>query len=96
VEGVLKNEPSQSRSERPSLEQRFADQPKVIAELHQVSVEMERALAQGALAHEVGWASAEQQSPACQASPGASKHAKENCSGKGSSAPSRSANKSGA
>lgn len=109
----MKNEPSPSRSQRPSLEQRFADQPEVIAELHQVRDEMERALAQGALAHEVeemlqkrvrelgrrllgGWASADQQSPACQAPPGASKHAKKNSTGKASSAPSRSANKSGA
>jgi hypothetical protein len=109
----MKNEPSQSFSERPSLEQRFADQPEVIAELHQVRDEMERALAHGALAHEVeemlqkrvrelgrrllgGWAGAEQQSPACQAPPGASQHAKKNCAGKASSAPSRSANKSGA
>ena len=109
----MKNERSPARSERPSLEQRFADEPEVIAELHQVRDEMERALANGALAHEVeemlqrrvralgrrllgGWASAEQQSPACQAPPGASKHAKKNCSGKASSAPSRSANKSGA
>jgi hypothetical protein len=109
----MKNEPVQSLSERPSLEQRFADQPEVIAELHQVRDEMERALANGALAHEVeemlqkrvrelgrrllgGWARAEQQSPACQAPPGASKHAKKNCNGKASWAPSRSANKSGA
>src|SRR5215213_6084365 len=109
----MKNEPSRSHSQRPSLEQRFADQPEVIAELHQVRDEMERALANGALAHEVeemlqkrvrelgrrllgGWAIDDQQSRACQAPPGASKHAKKNFTGKASSAPSRSANKSGA
>jgi hypothetical protein len=109
----MKNEPSKSFSARPSLEQRFADQPEVIGELHQVRDEIEQALANGALAHEVeemlqkrlrelgrrvlgGWARDDQQSRACQAPPGASKHAKKNCSGKASSAPSRSANKSGA
>ena len=49
----MKNEPSKSVCQRASLEQRFADHPEVIAELHLVGDEMERALANGALAHEV-------------------------------------------
>lgn len=49
----MKNEPSKSVSPRASLEQRFADHPDVIAELHLVRDGMERALANGALAHEV-------------------------------------------
>lgn len=49
----MKNEPSKSNFQRASLEQRFADHPEVIAELHVVRDEMERALANGALAHEV-------------------------------------------
>lgn len=49
----MKDEPSKINSPGPSLEQRFADHPEVIAELHLVRDEMERALANGALAHEV-------------------------------------------
>lgn len=48
----MKNEPSKP-TQSASLEQRFADHPEVIAELHLVRDEMERALANGALAHEV-------------------------------------------
>ena len=47
----MKNEPSKPPG--PSLEQRFADHPEVIAEFHLIRDEMERALANGALAHEV-------------------------------------------
>ena len=49
----MKNEPSKSIPARASLEQRFADHPEVIAELHLVRDQMEQALANGALAHEV-------------------------------------------
>jgi hypothetical protein len=49
----VKNEPSESPAGRSSLEQRFADHPEVIVELHALRDEMERALASGALAHEV-------------------------------------------
>src|SRR2546423_14590342 len=49
----MKNEPPKSARQRPSLEQRFCDHPEVIAELHALRDEMERALANGALAHEV-------------------------------------------
>jgi hypothetical protein len=49
----MKNERSKPVSQRPSLEQRFADHPEVIAELHLIRDEIERALANGALAHEV-------------------------------------------
>ncbi len=49
----MKNEPSKPPGRRPSLEQRFADHPEVIAEFHLIRDEMERALANGALAHEV-------------------------------------------
>lgn len=49
----MKNEPSKPIFQRASLEQRFADRPEVIAELHLLRDEMERALANGALAHEV-------------------------------------------
>jgi hypothetical protein len=112
VEGFVKNEPSKSLSQRPTLEQRFADDPEVIAELHLVRDEIERALANGARAHEVeemlqkrmrelgrrllgGWAADDHEGPASQPPQGASKHAKKNFSGKASSAPLRSANKSG-
>jgi hypothetical protein len=108
----MKNERPKSARQRPSLEQRFSDHPEVIVELHGVRDEMERALANGALAHEVeemlqkrmrelgrrllgGWAMDDQESPACQPPEGASKHAKKNFAGKASSAPSKSANKSG-
>jgi len=109
----MKNELPKSARQRPSLEQRFGDHPEVISELHGLGDEMERALANGALAHEVeemlqkrlrelgrrllgGWAMDDQESPASQPPEGASKHAKKNFVGKVSSAPSRSANKSGA
>src|SRR5436190_8770776 len=49
----MKNEPPKSARQRPSLEQRFSDHPEVIGELHGLRDEMERALANGALAHEV-------------------------------------------
>ena len=49
----MKNELSKRPGERPSLEQRFAGHPEVIAELHGIGDEIERALANGALAHEV-------------------------------------------
>ncbi len=49
----MKNEPSKPLAQRLSLEQRFADHPEVIAEFHLIRDEMERALANGALAHEV-------------------------------------------
>lgn len=49
----MKNERPKSTSERPSLDQRFSDQPEVIDELHGLRDEVERALANGALAHEV-------------------------------------------
>jgi hypothetical protein len=49
----MKNERSKSASPRPSLDQRFSDQPEVIDELHGLRDEVERALANGALAHEV-------------------------------------------
>lgn len=108
----MKDELSKINSPGPSLEQRFADHPEVIAELHLVRDEMERALANGALAHEVeemlqrrmrelgrrllgGWAMDDQEGPASEPPPGASKHAKKNSSGKASLAQSRSANKSG-
>jgi hypothetical protein len=108
----MKNERPKSARQRPSLEQRFSDHPEVIVELHGVRDEMERALANVALAHEVeemlqkrmrelgrrllgGWAMDDQESPACQPPEGASKHAKKNFAGKASSAPSKSANKSG-
>jgi hypothetical protein len=108
----MKNEPPKSARQRPSLEQRFCDHPEVIAELHGLRDEMERALANGALAHEVeemlqkrmrelgrrllgGWALEDQEGPGSQPPKGASQHAKKNFAGKASSAPSRSANKSG-
>jgi hypothetical protein len=53
VEGFVKHEPSKPSARRPSLEQCFADHPEVIAEFHLIRDEMERALANGALAHEV-------------------------------------------
>ena len=49
----MKNERAKAASERPSLDQRFSDQPEVIDELHALRDEVERALANGALAHEV-------------------------------------------
>lgn len=49
----MKNEHPKSALPRPSLDQRFCDQPEVIDELHGLRDEVERALANGALAHEV-------------------------------------------
>jgi hypothetical protein len=49
----MKSERPKTAAERPSLEQRFSGQPAVIAELHGLRDEMEQALANGALAHEV-------------------------------------------
>ena len=49
----MKNEPSNGPGRGLSLDQRFADHPEVVAELHALRDEMERALANGALAHEV-------------------------------------------
>lgn len=49
----MKDEPIQSSTQRRSLDQRFAGQPDVIAELHALRDDVERALANGALAHEV-------------------------------------------
>jgi hypothetical protein len=49
----MKNEPPESAAQRASLEQRFSDHPEVLAELHGLRDEMERALANGSLAHEV-------------------------------------------
>jgi hypothetical protein len=49
----MKNERPPAPAKRPSLEQRFSDQPEVLDELHALRDEVERALANGALAHEV-------------------------------------------
>jgi hypothetical protein len=49
----MKNEPRKAVSQRASLDERFSDQPEVIDELHALRDEVERALANGALAHEV-------------------------------------------
>ncbi len=49
----MKNERPKSISQRVPLEQRFSDQPEVLNELHALRDEVERALANGALAHEV-------------------------------------------
>lgn len=49
----MKNERRKSASQRASLDQRFSGQPEVIDELHGLRDEVERALANGALAHEV-------------------------------------------
>lgn len=49
----MKNERTKTVFQRPSLDQRFAGQPEVIDELHTLRDEVERALAGGALAHEV-------------------------------------------
>jgi hypothetical protein len=49
----VKDEPIKSAAQRPTLDQRFGDQPEVIAELHALRDDVERALANGALAHEV-------------------------------------------
>jgi len=49
----MKNESPNGVCPRASLEQRFADHPEVIAELHLIRDDIERALANGALAHEV-------------------------------------------
>ena len=49
----MKIEPAKAASPRPSLDERFSDQPEVINELHALRDEVERALANGALAHEV-------------------------------------------
>ena len=49
----MKNEPAKAAAKRPSLDQRFSDQPEVIDQLHGLRDEVERALANGALAHDV-------------------------------------------
>jgi hypothetical protein len=50
----MKNErPNKSMVVRPSLEERWADHPEVIAQLHAMRDEIDQAVAQGALAHEV-------------------------------------------
>ena len=49
----MNNEPRKAASKRPSLDQRFSNQPEVVDELHALRDEVERALAHGALAHEV-------------------------------------------
>lgn len=49
----MKIEQRKAASRRPSLEQRFSDQPEVVDELHGLRDEVERALANSALAHEV-------------------------------------------
>ena len=49
----MKDEPVQYAPQRPTLDQRFGDQPELIAELHALRDDVERALANGALAHEV-------------------------------------------
>ena len=49
----MKNERPKTAARRPSLDQRFSNQPEVIAELHGLRDEVEPALANGALAHEV-------------------------------------------
>ena len=49
----MKNERSKSTWPVTSLDQRFAGQPEVIAQLHALRDEVERALTKGALAHEV-------------------------------------------
>ena len=47
-----KNEPPKSGAQRPSLEQRFSDHPEALAELRGLRDELERALANGALARD--------------------------------------------
>ena len=50
----MKNEhPIKSISKRPSLEERWAHHLEVIAQLHALRDEIDQAVAQGALAHEV-------------------------------------------
>jgi hypothetical protein len=49
----MKIERSAPTAPLPSLDQRFAAQPEVIAQLHALRDEVESALANGALAHEV-------------------------------------------
>ena len=49
----MKNEQSKPTPPRASLDQRFGDQPEVIAQLHALRDEVESALANGALADEV-------------------------------------------
>ena|ERR1700744_1006208 len=50
----MKNEhPVKAVSKRPSLEERWADHPEVIAQLHALRDEIDQAVAEGALAHEV-------------------------------------------
>ena len=49
----MKNERPRAAAKRPSLDQRFSDQPQVIDQLHGLRDEVERALGNDALAHEV-------------------------------------------